>query len=191
VKVYVVRHGECVTNKTHCFGGWTQTPLTEQGRKDALRAGKILDGIHFDAVYSSDLYRAIETCHLALPGTEPILRESLRELSVGDFHDRPVDECLKEYGDVCVRARKTRDYRAVGGECHEEQLQRVSGFVRELEQLSGCGNVAVFCHEGTVKCFLSCILWLPVNPFALQVNNGSVSVFEYLHKSWRLDQWNI
>ena len=88
-------------------------------------------------------------------------------------------------------ARAKRDYRAVGGECHEEQLQRVSRVVHELEQLSKCGNVAVFCHEGTVKCFLSCILGLPVNPFTLQVDNGSVSVFEYLHNSWRLDQWNI
>lgn len=185
-----MRHGECVTNQQHRFGGWTQSPLTEQGRRDALRAGKLLQDISFDAVFCSDLARALETCSLALPGMQPIIRTELRELSVGVFRDRLVEECVREYGDVCLQAKKTRDYRAVGGESHEQQLQRVSGLIKEIEQFRGCKNIAVFCHEGTIKCMLSCVLSLPVNPFSLQVENGSVSIFEYSDPLWQLIQWN-
>lgn len=48
--------------------GWEDAPLSEDGRKEARNAGKILKlhGIEFDVVYTSWLSRAIETAWLIL-----------------------------------------------------------------------------------------------------------------------------
>ena len=103
MKLYVVRHGESVLNRNKCFGGWAPTPLTDKGIADAQKAKAELKAIHFDRVYSSDLLRAVQTAQVVLPGCQPEVRENLRELSVGTFEARPVEECTRLYGDVCAR----------------------------------------------------------------------------------------
>ena len=90
MKLYVVRHGESESNRDKRFSGWSQVHLTEQGRRDAQRAGEMLAGLHFDRVYASDLPRALETARIALPDCAPEQRAQLRENNVGAFQDRPV-----------------------------------------------------------------------------------------------------
>ena len=190
MKLYVVRHGESVLNRNKCFGGWAATPLTEKGMEDAGKAKAELANIHFDRVYCSDLLRAVQTAQVVLPGREMEMRENLRELSVGEFEARPVEECTRLYGDVCVQARKLRDYTAVGGESHQMQYERTAAFMKEMEQLKDCENVAVFCHEGTIKCMISYVLGTMLDPYALIHDNGAFSVFRFSSR-WQLDAWNM
>ena len=190
MKLYVVRHGESVLNRNKCFGGWANTPLTEKGTEDARKAKRELASIHFDCVYCSDLLRAVQTAQVVLPGRQMEIRENLRELSVGEFQARPVEECTRLYGDVCVQARRMRDYTAVGGESHQMQYARTAVFMKEMEQLKDCENVAVFCHEGTIKCMLSYVLGSMVDPYALIHDNGAFSVFRFSNR-WQLDAWNM
>ena len=65
--LYMIRHGESVTNPTMTHAGWAQVPLSKKGEGEALTAKEKLRGIAFDAVYSSDLLRALQTKALALP----------------------------------------------------------------------------------------------------------------------------
>ena len=118
MKVFFVRHGQSEANLKKIYAGQSDVPLTEQGRAEAEAIAPILANIHFDRVYSSDLLRAMQTAQVVLPGCQPEIRENLRELSVGTFEARPVEECARLYGDVCANARKMRDYTAVGGESH-------------------------------------------------------------------------
>lgn len=62
-KVVLLRHGESTWNKENRFTGWTDVDLTEQGRKEAHLAGKLLReaGFAFDIAYTSTLKRAIRT----------------------------------------------------------------------------------------------------------------------------------
>jgi len=55
-------------NKLGIFTGWLDVPLSEDGRKEAMAAGRLLKrhGITFDVVYTSWLSRAIETAWLVL-----------------------------------------------------------------------------------------------------------------------------
>ena len=71
MKLYVVRHGESESNRDKRFSGWSQVHLTEQGRRDAQRAGEMLAGLHFDRVYASDLQRALETAQVYRPRKRP------------------------------------------------------------------------------------------------------------------------
>ena len=83
MKLYLVRHGQSVANATKIHSGWSQVPLTEQGRADAARAGEYLQTLQFDRVYSSDLTRAIETAQIALPDCTPTQLSLIRERTVG------------------------------------------------------------------------------------------------------------
>lgn len=62
-KLVLVRHGQSVWNLENRFTGWKDVDLTEQGRAEAAKAGKLLKeaGFEFDVVYTSVLKRAIRT----------------------------------------------------------------------------------------------------------------------------------
>jgi 2,3-bisphosphoglycerate-dependent phosphoglycerate mutase len=62
-KLVLVRHGESAWNKENRFTGWTDVDLSDQGRREAWQAGRILKdkGYAFDVAYTSVLKRAIRT----------------------------------------------------------------------------------------------------------------------------------
>eukprot|EP00916_Digyalum_oweni_P014998 GHVL01024498.1.p1 GENE.GHVL01024498.1~~GHVL01024498.1.p1 ORF type:complete len:251 (-),score=73.23 GHVL01024498.1:57-809(-) len=59
----LVRHGESTWNKENRFTGWTDVPLSEQGKIEAIEAGKMLKekNFFFDIAYTSVLKRAVNT----------------------------------------------------------------------------------------------------------------------------------
>ena len=59
----MLRHGESVWNKENRFTGWKDVDLSEAGRLEATRAGKVLrsEGYEFDYAFTSLLRRAIHT----------------------------------------------------------------------------------------------------------------------------------
>lgn len=62
-KLILLRHGQSEWNLQNRFTGWTDVDLSEQGKKEARNAGKLLreGGYEFDLVYTSLLKRAIRT----------------------------------------------------------------------------------------------------------------------------------
>jgi 2,3-bisphosphoglycerate-dependent phosphoglycerate mutase len=64
----LLRHGNSVWNQKNLFTGWVDVDLSEQGVKEAKRAGELLtnSGLKPDVLYTSVLKRAINTAHLAL-----------------------------------------------------------------------------------------------------------------------------
>ena len=60
-----VRHGESTYNLLNRFTGWQDVPLTEDGVKQARKAGSILreHGYEFNLAYTSMLKRALWTYH--------------------------------------------------------------------------------------------------------------------------------
>lgn len=66
VTLYFMRHGETFYNRYAKMQGWSDTPLTKEGRLDVIRSGLGMKDVVFDAVYTSDLRRTIETAQLFL-----------------------------------------------------------------------------------------------------------------------------
>lgn len=189
--VYVIRHGESEGNVGQYYCGWGPIPLTEKGISDAEQAGKLLRSIPFCKVYSSDLKRAIQTCEIALPGVSYEQSPLLREINVGDLCGLTRYQAIAHYGEVHRQRMLDRDFVAYGGENTPMHNLRAAQFMQLLEQNAVEGNVAVFCHDGTIKGMLNYILHtqLPITHFV--TDNGSVSVFRWDGNQWQLKHWNI
>jgi 2,3-bisphosphoglycerate-dependent phosphoglycerate mutase len=67
-KLVLVRHGQSTWNLENLFTGWTDVDLTDQGRAEAVAAGRLLreQRYEFDIAYTSVLKRAIRTLWLML-----------------------------------------------------------------------------------------------------------------------------
>ena len=86
--LWLVRHGATAWNEGGQWQGWTDTPLGDLGREQALGLGPVLAAQPFGAAYTSDLRRARQTAELALSGsglkcdlrTDPRLRELARRV---------------------------------------------------------------------------------------------------------------
>jgi 2,3-bisphosphoglycerate-dependent phosphoglycerate mutase len=62
-KIVLIRHGESIWNQENRFTGWYDIDLSEKGRAEALKAGRLLkeQGFTFDVAHTSVLKRAIRT----------------------------------------------------------------------------------------------------------------------------------
>jgi bisphosphoglycerate-dependent phosphoglycerate mutase len=108
--VVMMRHGESLFNKHNVFTGWCDVPLTENGRKEATHAGRILasHGLEFDVVFCSVLQRSAITAQLALEAcgqswVDVRPRWELNERHYGALQGLSKDETVEKEGLEAVR----------------------------------------------------------------------------------------
>ncbi|WP_026887327.1 2,3-diphosphoglycerate-dependent phosphoglycerate mutase [Clostridium beijerinckii] len=109
IKLVLVRHGESLWNLENRFTGWTDIDLSENGLKEASRAGKILkkNGFVFDVAYTSVLKRAIRTLWIILYEMDltwiPVFKSwRLNERHYGALQGLNKAETAKKYGEEQV-----------------------------------------------------------------------------------------
>ena len=65
-RLLLARHGVTEYNTLHKIQGHSDIDLSEQGRLQVEKLGERLAGEKIDAVYSSDLKRAVDTARAAI-----------------------------------------------------------------------------------------------------------------------------
>jgi 2,3-bisphosphoglycerate-dependent phosphoglycerate mutase len=88
LKLVLLRHGESLWNRENRFTGWTDAELSETGRLEARRAGRLLrdHGIEFDGAYVSVLKRAIHTLWLAKEAMDQIWLPEVKDWRLNERH---------------------------------------------------------------------------------------------------------
>jgi 2,3-bisphosphoglycerate-dependent phosphoglycerate mutase len=109
IKLVLVRHGESTWNKENRFTGWTDVDLSEKGRDEAIKAGRILkdQGYSFDIAYTSVLKRAIRTLWIMLDEMDlmwiPVYRSwKLNERHYGALQGLNKAETAAKFGEKQV-----------------------------------------------------------------------------------------
>lgn len=118
-KLVLCRHGQSDWNLKNLFTGWTDVDLTEQGKAEALAAGRLLSdlGYEFDIAYTSVLQRAIRTLWIMLDEMQriwiPVVRDwRLNERHYGALQGLNKAETAARYGDEQVHIwRRSYDIR--------------------------------------------------------------------------------
>ena len=124
--------------------GWLPGRLAATGREGAEALGRRRRDDGIDAVFTSDLGRAVETVTIAFEGTSvPVLHDwRLRECDYGDLNGAPVDE-------VHGRRRDYLDAPYPNGESWRDAVARVGGFVDDLGPRWDGARVVVVGHVAT------------------------------------------
>ena len=183
-RIWIIRHGQSENNRSGLLSGWIDTPLTEQGIKDAEKIRPVLEKEHFDRVYSSDLVRAKTTAETALPGVVYETTPKLREMNLGELAGRSPSIIPKDQ----LPYLSNVGYSAFGGESREEFYARISSFADELAA-SEYDSIAVFSHSGWLRGFLSITLGITSLSYKVVCGNCAIGVFEYDGTIWRLHSW--
>jgi 2,3-bisphosphoglycerate-dependent phosphoglycerate mutase len=65
-RLILLRHGQSEWNKKNLFTGWIDIPLSAEGVEEAFNAGREIEDVPIDLIYSSTLIRGIMTALLAM-----------------------------------------------------------------------------------------------------------------------------
>ncbi len=97
--VILARHGQSVGNLYRLFLGHTDLPLSELGEKQAELLAEYLDKYRVDAIYASDLSRAMATAEPTSrrQGKEIVPDRELREIYAAEWEQRSFEEIAERY----------------------------------------------------------------------------------------------
>lgn len=148
MRIFLVRHGR--QNSPLCN---VDVPLAEEGRLQAELLGKRLMREKVDAVWSSDLLRAVETADIineSLKAPRKI-RKELREISFGDMEglsDAVIADRFEDF--LRERARMEADLSYPGGESAKDVTDRVLPVIGEILE-EAYDTVVIVTHGGVIR----------------------------------------
>jgi broad specificity phosphatase PhoE len=147
--ILLARHGETDWNVDRRVQGHSDRPLSDAGRKQARALAEQLANEQFDAVYSSDLVRAVETARVVAErkGLRITVLPELREKDFGSWEGLRDDEVLARFPDA-------RQGHWGDGETHAAMTERVVAAVRRIAAAHPRGRVLVVAHGGPLRAVL-------------------------------------
>lgn len=156
-RVLLIRHGQSEGNAQGRFGGHTATPLSTRGRLQAEATARALSSENINAIYSSDLSRAVETAMplARLTSLDVEQSEAFRERGVGVMEGLTFEEAAAEHPEqYAALIRRDFDHVLLGGESYRQMLDRASRRLDQAIEHHRGGRIVVFSHTGTI-CILA------------------------------------
>lgn len=141
VRITYFVHGTTTDNEEKRSSGWNEVQLSALGEEQARALGETIKGRSFDAVFSSDLVRAVRTAELAFnPAIPHIADARLRECNYGEYNGGPSSlvEPMQE---------EAIDTPMPGGESYEDVRTRILDFLRMLKEEYDGKHVAIVAHK--------------------------------------------
>ncbi len=155
---FILRHGETQWNVEGRMQGGLDSPLTDRGRRQALRQGDLLRqaGVTSLPVHSSPQGRALETARIALPG-KPVLQDPrLREVAMGAWQGRTMDEIAETAPGLLADPHPFLwKFEAPGGETFDGMIDRVRTILSDLR-----GPAIIVTHGVTSQLIRGCLMGL-------------------------------
>jgi broad specificity phosphatase PhoE len=147
----LVRHGATAWNADKRAQGQADVELSTEGREQVRETAARLADMSIDAVYSSDLSRAVDTARAIADahGLDVEVDPAFREIDQGEWTGIPVGEIRDRWPELWGDARH---YKArPGGESPQQVRQRaLEGLTRIVERHPN-GTVVIASHGGTIR----------------------------------------
>ncbi len=149
--LWLIRHGQTDWNLEGRYQGQSDVPLNAAGMAQAEAFAASLCGQQFDALYTSDLARALQTAQViaACTGLPVQADPRLREINQGEWQGRTLDEIKGIYNE-CAQAKHLAidpaSTRAPGGESVLEVSQRMAQAANDIARRYPNGRVLVVSH---------------------------------------------
>lgn len=179
INLYLIRHGR--QNSDLCN---VDVELSREGRMQAELLKERLHNYKIDALYSSNLLRAVQTAEilnqfLELPHE---IREGIKEISFGELEgktDEFIKKNFKEFKNEQLKLLEDLPY--PGGENGTSVYERAMPIIQEIIQ-SGKDNILIVTHGGTIRVLLTALFGKSQAKrllFGISLENTSITQLVY------------
>lgn len=194
-EIYLIRHAQAEGNRFRIMQGHWDGGVTALGRRQIALLSDRLRDLRFDAVCSSDLYRAMLTASAVYrPRSLPLFTTpALRELNIGPWEQLFFGNLLHEEPELAQRfLTDPASWRLEGAETFAELTDRAYPALEAIARRYEGGRVAVVSHGVTIRCLLARITGIDLRdreklPMLL---NTAVSVLRWEKGAFSLELFN-
>ncbi len=139
-------HGTTVDNEKGLSSGWADAGLSELGKRQSLELKNLIKGKRFDAVFCSDLRRAVDSAKLTHGNSAKIIQDKrLREIDYGNLTR---EKCSKVEPIILKHIEKPFP----GGESYTDVEKRMRSFLDDLLKKYPGKHVAIVAHKAPQLC---------------------------------------
>ncbi len=179
--LYLVRHGQTESNKERRYIGWSESPLTEEGIRQAEKAGFFLGRHNIGGLYSSNLKRAVHTARVvgSMTGLKPVVTPLLREINFGQWEGLTYDQIESRWGgEIRLWFDDPFNRSTPDGETLARVCARMKSFLdRVTAQVPPGSRIAAVSHGGSIRALLYHVLNVNAASFwDIKIDNASISL---------------
>ena len=192
-EIYLIRHGQTVSNTLKRIQGQSDSPLTEFGVQQAHQVGKRLPQFKLNHLFTSPLGRAKTTAEIigSYTGLKPSIEERLQEISFGDVEGLTWKDVENLHPERSIEWRDHHNHIALpGGESRTTAVDRASSAINEISERFKGEKIAVVTHGGILAALFAWILKIPSGerPQCL-IENTSVNIIRIRDGAWKIKTW--
>src|SRR5690554_451377 len=183
-RIFMVRHAEAEGNAKRIFHGWTDSEITERGRKQAELVAERFKDENIDVLYSSSLKRTVQTAeYIAKKKCLDIIKtDLLKEINGGEWEGMPWSELIEKYPrEHYTWENNMIDHAMPGGESIKDFEKRLYDIFQKIIKKNEGKNICIVTHGTAIRtlmchfygCGLEGILDIP------WVDNTAVTILDY------------
>lgn len=182
-RLLLVRHGETELNSSERYWGHSDVKLSPLGLRQAERLRDRLAIERIDAVYSSDLQRALATAKIIASRhqLDVITCAELREINFGKLEGLNFEEISQLFPDFAAkwRVQRSTNIEFPGGESLDQLNKRVRNFVGRLKKRKADETVLVVAHAGVLRSLICQLMGLELQHiYHIRLDLASLSILE-------------
>ena len=192
-RICIVRHGETDWNVEKRIQGHTDVPLNAVGRAQALAMAFNAAHQRFQAIYSSDLVRALETAQVLAQREDQEVKclPQLRERHYGLFQGITAEEGAERYPQAYAHyVARDLDYDFDTGESLRRFAERVTAGIDWLVRHHSGQTIAAVSHSGVLDVVYRRATGRPLHtPRDFVIPNCALNWFHFDGQGWHLEAW--
>jgi len=192
-RICLVRHGETEWNAERRIQGQIDIGLNEIGQRQAVAAGRWLQGAGIVALYGSDLQRAWTTAQAIGQelGLTPQSVPEMRERRYGVFEGLTYDEARAKYPDgYAAFEGRNAHYDFENGESLQAMFARVTGKLAAIAAEHVGQNVVVVLHGGVLDIINRFVRGNSLEtPRDFLIPNAGINWISLRDGGWHIDSW--
>jgi probable phosphoglycerate mutase len=193
-RVIAVRHGQTAWNAQSRIQGNTDIGLDATGLRQAGALGAALADTGLDAIYASDMARALQTAQAVADqtGLTVSAEPGLRERGFGIFEGMTHADVALRWPELAQRWRQ-RDpaFGPEGGEALADFYARAVACAGRIAALHPGQTIALVAHGGVLDCLYRAATRVSLQaPRTWQLGNASINRLLYTPEGFTLVGWN-
>ena len=182
-KIFLIRHGETAWNKIGKLQGVSDVELSPEGIKQARLLAEHAPFNSVDAIYSSDLIRAVKTAEiLAQRFNLPVIKNGgLRETSFGTWEGKLLSDLAKENPQGFENFFSNPDkVKPPQGETFLQSQARIMNALNAIIADNEGKNIIVVSHGAAIRLIICAALGISIGKmWAISQHNTALNILNF------------